>query len=367
MSVRADLARQQRFRCAPRGFSLMELLVAISIIALLMALILPAIQNARSAARRTTCLNNLHNLGVAVHGYATVYDDPLPYLTSELGRGDGQPVEYSWVVELLPFLEHGGLYQRLTNYDGPSADGPYAGSYPSIGVLVCPGSTTGSSPGDFSYVANAGYIRGDLWGDNTGHNAETINWDRNCECTPLLTQADRPYAYATGVFWRRLSDDTFRQRLLQISDGMSRTFMVSENLQAGTYDAETTGRIAFGISISVDPTIAPWHISTGAQGLCMNNCPMRTRPGSGSPNLLPLATFNLHDAENDNNARINAESGGSTGEHPRPSSNHSGGVNMLWCDARATFINENIDEQVYVYLISTAGERYEQPIVSPPN
>jgi prepilin-type processing-associated H-X9-DG protein len=66
--------------------------------------------------------------------------------------------------------------------------------------------------------------------------------------------------------------------------------------------------------------------------------------------------------ENDNNARINADINGETGQHPRPSSLHPGGVNMLWCDGRITFISRSIDDRVYVRLLSPGGSRYGQEI-----
>lgn len=90
-----------------RGFTLIELLVVISIIATLAALILPGIQSAREAARRTTCLNNIRNIGLAMHNFASGNGGRLPRLVGENTYQDASltfntTAEYGWPVALLP-------------------------------------------------------------------------------------------------------------------------------------------------------------------------------------------------------------------------------------------------------------------------
>jgi prepilin-type processing-associated H-X9-DG protein len=141
--------------------------------------------------------------------------------------------------------------------------------------------------------------------------------------------------------------------------------MISGNLQAGTYDESTTGRVAFGISILLEEdTLAPLHISTTLQGEChpYGICPLGKRGDDGPANLVLLPEFSVHDQKNDHNARINADMGGEIGQHPRPSSYHPAGVNMLWCDGRVTFVNRAIDDFVYARLLSPGGSRYGQVI-----
>src|SRR5262245_29962927 len=85
------------------GFTLVELLVVIAIIGVLVALLLPAVQSAREAARRMQCQNHLKQIGLAVHSFEDVYKT-LPH-----SRYDDR---YTWAVEILPFIEQKTLYDQ---------------------------------------------------------------------------------------------------------------------------------------------------------------------------------------------------------------------------------------------------------------
>jgi prepilin-type N-terminal cleavage/methylation domain-containing protein/prepilin-type processing-associated H-X9-DG protein len=124
-----DRQSEEQPSVAPRGFTLVELLVVIAIIGVLVALLLPAVQAAREAARRTECRNKLHQIGIALHNYHSSHS-AFPY-----GAADGdceanteprrQP--HTWRTMLLPFLENQAVYDELQKVAAASVT---TGCYP---------------------------------------------------------------------------------------------------------------------------------------------------------------------------------------------------------------------------------------------
>src|SRR5438045_1660058 len=133
------------------GFTLIELLVVIAIIGVLIALLLPAVQQAREAARRSQCKNNLKQIGLAIHGYHDTFNLFPP--SAIFGwYAPGTPVtgavprNFSWIVMLLPYLEQGPLYNMI-NFSIPFYDTSLKTQIDSNGapltakklsVLMCP-------------------------------------------------------------------------------------------------------------------------------------------------------------------------------------------------------------------------------------
>lgn len=112
-----------RFHLGPRpqGFTLIELLVVITIIGILIALLLPAVQQIREAGRRTTCLNNIRQLALAVNQYEGQYQKypPAGQVGPDAPTHRWRIIKFregrmlSWVVSVLPFIEQGPLYDRI--------------------------------------------------------------------------------------------------------------------------------------------------------------------------------------------------------------------------------------------------------------
>lgn len=111
--LHADVSRRihrQRVRAA---FTLVELLVVIAIIGILVALLLPAIQAAREAARRTQCVNNLKQLGLAMHNYHDTYQKfSMGLISTTRTGGLGNAGRWGWSAYMLPYVEQGALYRE---------------------------------------------------------------------------------------------------------------------------------------------------------------------------------------------------------------------------------------------------------------
>ncbi len=144
-----------------RGFTLIELLVVIAIIAVLIALLLPAVQAAREAARRSQCVNNLKQLGLALHNYNQA-NDCIPPTAPNVPSVKTGWNNFSMKARLLPFLEQIPLYNAL-NMSFEYSDPPNLTTvaYSKVNVLLCPSDTNAPSTtyGYSNYPNSLGIMR----------------------------------------------------------------------------------------------------------------------------------------------------------------------------------------------------------------
>jgi prepilin-type N-terminal cleavage/methylation domain-containing protein len=151
------------------GFTLVELLVVIAIIGILVALLLPAIQSAREASRRSACGNNLKQLGVALHNYENTYK-ALPIHYGQGGNAAGTPYNNtnggrSWFVAILPYIEQQALYDQIT--PGPLTDPANTTvAATKLPALLCPsdGQNLGGRMGGRANVGATGANTTGFWG-----------------------------------------------------------------------------------------------------------------------------------------------------------------------------------------------------------
>jgi prepilin-type N-terminal cleavage/methylation domain-containing protein/prepilin-type processing-associated H-X9-DG protein len=124
----------------PSAFTLVELLVVIAIIGVLVALLLPAIQAAREAARRTQCVNNITQLGIAAHNYEFQFEALPPGVTDTKGpiRNEPQGLHISWIVKILPFAEEMALSRHFDESAGAYASVNAPVRTTVISWLLCP-------------------------------------------------------------------------------------------------------------------------------------------------------------------------------------------------------------------------------------
>ena len=238
-----------------RGFTLVELLVVIAIIGILVALLLPAIQAAREAARRSQCQSNIHNVALAVVNYESarkVFPEGMSFDRAASGNDDVQTLAQfgpNWLIKTLPYLESQAVYDRFEkiNFSGTLVWTPinFAGTGnvnidargTEIPILLCPSDeynrakyqgTTGSPHNDNwargNFAANAG--RAFIDDTQSGNNGpDSSGWTDTC---------------LRGVMGPNIAVTVRR-----ITDGTSKTIMLGE-VRAGPTERDARGVWALG-------------------------------------------------------------------------------------------------------------------------
>ena len=317
-----------------RGFTLVELLVVIAIIGTLVALLLPAVQRARESGRRSSCLNNVRQLGLATLQFEERLRrmpgsfDMLPRIGDSSEATD---LTTTWSVILLPDIEQQKLYDAY-------ATGHLQDYF--VQTYLCPSDGAKDRSGPVtSYVANAG--RAGTARDEIPQNG------------PFLNRIFQPKLEALEGHWQ---------------DGREYTLLYSENRGATYFDEIGWNglRSIAPLEIDEDFTVKSgkdmkwgpvfvWDPSTqppdGARinedgsgcrekdGLCMSASPRRFTSGS-CPRVCVTDVLQIH---------------------ARPSSYHAGGVNVAFGSGRAMFLRENIDYRVLQALMTLYDKRSTMP------
>lgn len=203
-----------------RGFTLIELLVVIAIIAVLIGLLLPAVQKVRAAAARTQCKNNLHQHGLAMHMYHDVNKAFPPAFT--------KPSDYGWSVWLLPYVEQQNLFNIINPYNTVLTLN--ASTTLRLSVFLCPSDgAPGTINNYFGGYAKSNYVVSEMVSDGNSH-------------IPMST----------------------------ITDGLSNTIMIGERDMLKQVGAAWPGRdtklsVLSGVEVSIGRPM--WPINTPFAGM----------------------------------------------------------------------------------------------------
>ena len=297
----------------PRGFTLIELLVVITIIAVLIALLLPAVQSAREAARRSQCLNNLKQMGLALHNYHGSTDVFAPGYVSAVATSDDNYPElgpgWGWGAMVLNYLEQPALF-NATNFSMPITD-PASSTVRQtvLATYLCPSSSPSGpvslrngekGPVSISDIAPGQYL------------ASAGQWE--IEDVPGSNN---------GIFYRNS-----RIGLRDITDGSSQTLLIGERSR-NVCDATWVGAIP-SMVVCTNPSWSIRDCATSNVMVIANTGPWEDETWVNVPNH--------KDAKADDFWSL-----------------HPGGCNFLMGDGSVRFIKESVNPIVFSSLATRAG------------
>lgn len=345
------------------GFTLVELLVVITIIGILMGLLIPAVQAARETARRNQCSTQINNLAKAtiqeemakkqypgwIQGFGAFSGGADPS-DPEGGTATAHPKVGGWAVILLPYLDAQPTYEIWTQDKYPviGSNGYTANAAPNLAILQCPSSSTiESTRGRNSYISNNGM-------SHIGVTNLTF---------------EQSMGRANGIFNSKLGTPLGSAvRADDVKDGLGNTVLFSENLQAQPWHHLLPGPESNTIAaVSAEDTATLVSRSRFAHGMVWHYRDPKELGGAPQPNTehringVPTTTDAIAAFGGSDLYGMQMPNSDMAAHIARPSSAHNGGVNMAFADGGSRFVVQTIDYRVYQAIMTPRGKSSNVP------